>query len=240
MGVRIGDALGPDGEPLVRAAGGENRDRLAPRQQQQSDRQSRDDPPGSSGRLERSGPIRLLGACEGEACDDGNFDPGDGCSPDFLPSSCWWPSWTRCRTIPRWPLPWTASTSASVSSSRCSSARMAAELAHEILVELDRERAAALGVSAEDVGAAMRTKIRGEVVGEMALITGERRGADVAADQPTRVLALAAEAFHELGDHRSDLEAVLAGRPLHGDLRHLRQPRGTLAGVCRCGAAVWR
>jgi HAE1 family hydrophobic/amphiphilic exporter-1 len=36
----------------------------------------------------------------------------------------------------------------------------------EILVELDRERAAALGVSANDVGAAMRTKIRGDVVGE--------------------------------------------------------------------------
>jgi HAE1 family hydrophobic/amphiphilic exporter-1 len=36
----------------------------------------------------------------------------------------------------------------------------------EILVELDRERAAALGVSAEAVGAAMRTKIRGDVVGE--------------------------------------------------------------------------
>jgi HAE1 family hydrophobic/amphiphilic exporter-1 len=36
----------------------------------------------------------------------------------------------------------------------------------EILVELDRERAAALGVSAEDVGSAMRTKIRGDVVGE--------------------------------------------------------------------------
>ena len=36
----------------------------------------------------------------------------------------------------------------------------------EILIELDREKAAALGVSAEDVGAAMRTKIRGDVVGE--------------------------------------------------------------------------
>jgi HAE1 family hydrophobic/amphiphilic exporter-1 len=36
----------------------------------------------------------------------------------------------------------------------------------EILVELDRERAAALGVSAEDVGSAMRTKIRGDVVGQ--------------------------------------------------------------------------
>jgi HAE1 family hydrophobic/amphiphilic exporter-1 len=36
----------------------------------------------------------------------------------------------------------------------------------EILVELDRERAAALGISAEDVGVAMRTKIRGDVVGE--------------------------------------------------------------------------
>jgi len=36
----------------------------------------------------------------------------------------------------------------------------------EILVELDRERAAALGISAEDVGVALRTKIRGDVVGE--------------------------------------------------------------------------
>ena len=36
----------------------------------------------------------------------------------------------------------------------------------EILIELDRERAAALGVSAEDVGSALRTKIRGDVVGE--------------------------------------------------------------------------
>jgi HAE1 family hydrophobic/amphiphilic exporter-1 len=36
----------------------------------------------------------------------------------------------------------------------------------EILVELDRERASALGISAEDVGVAMRTKIRGDVVGE--------------------------------------------------------------------------
>jgi HAE1 family hydrophobic/amphiphilic exporter-1 len=36
----------------------------------------------------------------------------------------------------------------------------------EILLELDRERAATLGISAEDVGSAMRTKIRGDVVGE--------------------------------------------------------------------------
>jgi HAE1 family hydrophobic/amphiphilic exporter-1 len=36
----------------------------------------------------------------------------------------------------------------------------------EILVELDREKAAAVGVSAEVVGAAMRTKIRGDVVGQ--------------------------------------------------------------------------
>jgi HAE1 family hydrophobic/amphiphilic exporter-1 len=36
----------------------------------------------------------------------------------------------------------------------------------EILVELDREKAAALGVSAEEIGAALRTKIRGDVVGE--------------------------------------------------------------------------
>ena len=36
----------------------------------------------------------------------------------------------------------------------------------EIQVELDRERAAALGVSAADVGAALRGKVRGEVVGE--------------------------------------------------------------------------
>ena len=36
----------------------------------------------------------------------------------------------------------------------------------EILVELNRERAAALGVTAEEVGSALRTKIRGDVVGE--------------------------------------------------------------------------
>ncbi len=36
----------------------------------------------------------------------------------------------------------------------------------EILVELDREKAAALGVSAEEIGAALRSKIRGDVVGE--------------------------------------------------------------------------
>jgi HAE1 family hydrophobic/amphiphilic exporter-1 len=36
----------------------------------------------------------------------------------------------------------------------------------EILIELDRERAAALGVSAEAVGDALRTKIRGDLVGE--------------------------------------------------------------------------
>ena len=45
----------------------------------------------------------------------------------------------------------------------------------EILVELDRERAAALGVSAEDVGAAMRTKIRGEVVGEFQNLGPDQR-----------------------------------------------------------------
>jgi HAE1 family hydrophobic/amphiphilic exporter-1 len=43
----------------------------------------------------------------------------------------------------------------------------------EILVELDREKAAAIGVSAEEVGAAMRTKIRGDVVGEFR--EGEQR-----------------------------------------------------------------
>jgi HAE1 family hydrophobic/amphiphilic exporter-1 len=36
----------------------------------------------------------------------------------------------------------------------------------EIVVDLDREKAASVGVSAEDVGSAMRTKIRGDVVGE--------------------------------------------------------------------------
>ncbi len=70
----------------------------------------------------------------------------------------------------------------------------------EILVELDRERAAALGVSAEDVGAAMRTKIRGDVVGEfregeeridIRLRAGERfrslaSGRPGAADHPSR------------------------------------------------------
>ena len=36
----------------------------------------------------------------------------------------------------------------------------------EIVVELDRERAAVLGVSANDVGTALRTKIRGDVIGQ--------------------------------------------------------------------------
>jgi HAE1 family hydrophobic/amphiphilic exporter-1 len=67
----------------------------------------------------------------------------------------------------------------------------------EILVELDRERAAALGVSANDVGAAMRTKIRGEVVGEfregeeridIRLRAGERFRALASGVQALRIL----------------------------------------------------
>jgi HAE1 family hydrophobic/amphiphilic exporter-1 len=67
----------------------------------------------------------------------------------------------------------------------------------EILVELDRERAAALGVSANDVGVAMRTKIRGEVVGEfregeeridIRLRAGERFRALASGVQALRIL----------------------------------------------------
>jgi len=70
----------------------------------------------------------------------------------------------------------------------------------EILVELDRERAAALGVSAEDVGAAMRTKIRGEVVGEFR--EGEER---------IDIRLRAGERFRSLASGVQALRVILPG-----------------------------
>jgi serine/threonine protein kinase len=49
----------------------------------------------------------------------------------------------------------------------------------------------------------------GEVVGEMALLTGERRGADVRALEPVRALALAAEEFDRLARRNPQLGVVL-------------------------------
>ena len=49
----------------------------------------------------------------------------------------------------------------------------------------------------------------GEVVGEMALITGESRGADVTAREPVHALALAAEAFERLARSNPELGIVL-------------------------------
>jgi len=49
----------------------------------------------------------------------------------------------------------------------------------------------------------------GEVAGEMALITGERRGADVVAEEPVRALALPAEEFHRLARQHPELGIVL-------------------------------
>jgi len=70
----------------------------------------------------------------------------------------------------------------------------------EILVELDRERAAALGVSAEEVGAAMRTKIRGDVVGEFR--EGEER---------IDIRLRAGERFRSLASGVQSLRIILPG-----------------------------
>jgi HAE1 family hydrophobic/amphiphilic exporter-1 len=64
----------------------------------------------------------------------------------------------------------------------------------EILVELDREKAAALGVSAEQIGSALRTKIRGDVVGEFR--EGEERiDIRLRADERFRALASGVESL---------------------------------------------
>jgi HAE1 family hydrophobic/amphiphilic exporter-1 len=70
----------------------------------------------------------------------------------------------------------------------------------EILIELDRERAAALGVSAEDVGAALRTKIRGDVVGEFR--EGEER---------IDIRLRAGEEFRSLASGVQSLRIILPG-----------------------------
>jgi HAE1 family hydrophobic/amphiphilic exporter-1 len=70
----------------------------------------------------------------------------------------------------------------------------------EILVELDRERAAALGVSAEDVGSALRTKIRGDVVGEFR--EGEER---------IDIRLRAAERFRSLASGVQAMRIILPG-----------------------------
>jgi len=49
----------------------------------------------------------------------------------------------------------------------------------------------------------------GQVVGEMALITGESRGADVVAREPVSALALAADEFHGLARKHPELGIVL-------------------------------
>ena len=49
----------------------------------------------------------------------------------------------------------------------------------------------------------------GQVVGEMALITGESRGADVVASEPVHALALAADEFHGLARKHPELGIVL-------------------------------
>jgi tRNA A-37 threonylcarbamoyl transferase component Bud32 len=50
---------------------------------------------------------------------------------------------------------------------------------------------------------------QGQVVGEMALITGESRGADVVAREPVTALALAADEFHSLARKHPELGIVL-------------------------------
>ena len=64
----------------------------------------------------------------------------------------------------------------------------------EILVELDRERAAALGISSEEVGASLRGKIRGDVIGEYR--DGEERiDIRLRASEPFRSLASEVQAL---------------------------------------------
>ena len=70
----------------------------------------------------------------------------------------------------------------------------------EILVELDRERAAALGISAEDVGTALRTKIRGDVIGQFR--EGEER---------IDIRLRAAERFRSLASGVQSLRILLPG-----------------------------
>jgi HAE1 family hydrophobic/amphiphilic exporter-1 len=64
----------------------------------------------------------------------------------------------------------------------------------EILVELDRERAAALGVSSDELGASLRGKIRGDVIGEFR--DGEERiDIRLRASEPFRSMASEVEAL---------------------------------------------
>ncbi len=64
----------------------------------------------------------------------------------------------------------------------------------EIVVDLDREKAASLGVSAESVGTALRTKIRGDVIGEFR--EGEERiDIRLRASEPFRSQASEVEAL---------------------------------------------
>ena len=70
----------------------------------------------------------------------------------------------------------------------------------EILVELNRERAAALGVSAEEVGSALRTKIRGDVVGQF------REG-----EQRIDIRLRAGERFRSLASGVQSLRILLPG-----------------------------
>ncbi len=70
----------------------------------------------------------------------------------------------------------------------------------EILVELDRDRAASLGVSAEEVGAALRTKIRGDVVGQF------REG-----EQRIDIRLRAAESFRSMASGVQSLQILLPG-----------------------------
>jgi serine/threonine protein kinase len=68
------------------------------------------------------------------------------------------------------------------------------------------------GVSVRDQHGVVRRigEVRqGDVVGEMALVTGEQRSADVIAEQPLRALALAAEDYHGLARRNPELGVVL-------------------------------
>ncbi len=70
-------------------------------------------------------------------------------------------------------------------------------------------RAAVIVVAGMDEPTEVAEVTVGEVIGEMALISGERTSADVVARTPVRVLGLAAEDFHELARQHPEIAVVL-------------------------------
>src|SRR5207302_4450951 len=84
---------------------------------------------------------------------------------------------------------------------------------------------------------------RGEVVGEMSLITGEPRSATVVANVPTELLVLNRDTFASLlvkyPTILANLNRILSRRLAERNLRHASRGRGTVVALVagRAGAA---